>query len=234
MNNKFKNACALGGFIIAVIASVGVLLFSNQKEESIVLSQIDTAISSEQSGENILPEEKKMIVYILGAVHEPGIVKVKENARMYEVLLMAGGATEDADLTKVNLASIVGDGQKILIPYRTEKEKVDSMQIQNHLDDAWVETKEVEIIPFELDYGKEYFESVVESDDLQNGGQVLINLNTASESELTKLKGIGQATAKKIIDYRNEVGFFQSIEDIKNVKGIGEAKFQKIKEQITV
>ena len=62
----------------------------------------------------------------------------------------------------------------------------------------------------------------------------LINLNTATESELETLTGIGVSTAKKIIDYRKKNGKFKSIEEIKNVSGIGDAKYAAIKEDITV
>ena len=62
----------------------------------------------------------------------------------------------------------------------------------------------------------------------------LINLNTATEAELETLTGIGVSTAKKIIDYRKKNGKFKSIEEIKNVSGIGDAKYAAIKEDITV
>jgi competence protein ComEA len=62
----------------------------------------------------------------------------------------------------------------------------------------------------------------------------LININTASAEELDKLSGIGPVLAKAIIDYRTENGPFKQIEDINDVKGIGDVLFEKIKDQITV
>ena len=62
----------------------------------------------------------------------------------------------------------------------------------------------------------------------------LININKASKDDLKTLTGIGESTAKKIIDYREEYGKFKTIEDIKNVSGIGDAKFEAIKKDITV
>ena len=64
--------------------------------------------------------------------------------------------------------------------------------------------------------------------------KTLININKASEEDLQKLTGIGESTAKKIINYREEYGKFKTIEDIKNVSGIGDAKFEAIKKDITV
>ena len=60
------------------------------------------------------------------------------------------------------------------------------------------------------------------------------NINTATQTQLEQITGIGEATAKKIIEYRNENGKFKTIEDIKNVSGIGEAKFNQMKEYIEV
>lgn len=65
-------------------------------------------------------------------------------------------------------------------------------------------------------------------------GQLRININTAKKEELLQLKGVGESTADAIISYRNEVGLFQCIEDLMNVKGIGPAKFEKIKDEITI
>ena len=61
-----------------------------------------------------------------------------------------------------------------------------------------------------------------------------ININTANVSELKQITGIGESTANKIIDYRQNVGKFKKIEDIKEVKGIGESKFESLKNKITI
>lgn len=257
MNNKFKNAIALGGFIITAIISVIVLIFSNKDMGEVELLQVDTVISSgEEKSEIPEVEEKTVVVYILGAVQEPGIVRVKENTRLYEVLLLVGGATEDADLTKINLASNVHDEQKIMIPYRVtieenEKDSViisssnssfksnlDSHEISMNIPEKSVEVNREDlgdVIPFEVDYGKDFFESYEEeTNSMDDDTDKLVNINTAGESELITLKGIGSSTAKKIIDYRNEFGNFKTVEEIKKVKGIGDAKFEKIKDDITV
>lgn len=192
MNNKFKNVCALGGFIIfAIIAS-----FFLPKDDAFEIVQ-DTA-----SSENLYVNEttdladEKICVYILGAVHEPGIIEAPVDSRLYQIIELASGETEDADLSKVNLASIVKDGQKIVIPYK-------AINISGELYNMGVEEN-------------------------------LVNINTASEEKLQSLSGIGASTARKIIQYREDVGSFLSIEDLKNVSGIGESKFNAIKDEITV
>ena len=156
-------------------------------------------------------EEQKVIVHITGAVVNSGIVEVKGSARINDVIEAAGGTTDDADLSKVNLAYEVKDGQKIYIPSKNDKENIEDLEIVS-------ENAGINIID--------------ESNDAQTSGRV--NINTATKEELQSLSGIGESTASKIITYREENGKFKTIEDIKNVSGIGDAKFESIKNQITV
>jgi competence protein ComEA len=151
-------------------------------------------------------EPKEISVYICGNVNNPGVVTVKEGARLDEALALVGGAKEDADLNAVNLAYRLEDEDMIYIPLKGEK----------------LEGKG-DTIPGV---------STVKSVAIKASGK--ININTAGEKELDTLEGIGPATAKSIIQYRNANGPFKSIEDIKKVKGIGDSKFNSIKDKITV
>lgn len=193
MDNKFRNVLTLGGFIIFAII-VAILV---PKGESVEILQ-DTVSDNELSIEDTEIYEEMIFVYIVGAVHEPGIIKAPIDSRLYEIIDLAGGATSDADLEKVNLASVVKDAQKIVIPYIVSG---DSNQGEKNKEQA-------------------------------NNG--LININTASQSMLESLEGIGSSTAKKIIKYRDEIGGFSSIEELMNVTGIGESKFDAIKDDITI
>ncbi len=191
MNNKFKNAIALGGFIIVAI----IIAFFIPKEEEVELSQ-------EAANEDLIKEvDDYIFVYIVGAVHEPGVVKVKSGTRLYEVLELAGGTIDNANLKLVNLASIVRDEQKILIPYITsgDEQNVKENNIGTYMED-----------------------------------NRLLNINTASQSEFQKLTGIGESTARKIIEYREQNGYFKSLEELMNVSGIGKNKFNAIKADITL
>ena len=144
-----------------------------------------------------------------------GIVKIKEGSRLYEAIEMAGGSNQDADLSKINLAYALSDGQKIYIP------------------------KVGEVISEQSEFS-EYITSgfgnnglVEDKNGLANGGEK-VNINTANQTELETLPGIGPSTAQKIIDYRSKKGKFETIEDIQNVKGIGDGKFEEIKDNICV
>ena len=140
-----------------------------------------------------------------------GIIEVEEDSRISDIIDKAGGLLENSNLDEINLAYKVEDGMKIHIPTNEEISK----------------KKEVEVTTNQYVYSekKESKEEIINKK---------ININTATEQELDQLQGIGQSTANKIIKYREENGKFKNIEDIKNVSGIGDAKFDGIRDEITV
>lgn len=156
--------------------------------------------------EQVLQEQENIIIHVTGEVKEQGIVEVHEGARISDVIKEAGGVTDQADLSKINLAYEVQDGQKIYVPNMN-----DQADLENISKDAG--------------------ESVLESNSEKLDK---VNINTALQTELETLNGIGPSTALKIINYRQENGDFKKIEDIKNVPGIGEAKFESLKNSICV
>lgn len=155
--------------------------------------------------------EEAIIIHISGAVEKEGIVKVKEGARISDVIEVAGGLKLEASLKNVNLAYMVEDGQKIYIPTKEEEKEQ--------------EEKEYTIIQ---DGNNN------DSTTKKEEGKGKVNINQATQTELEGLPGIGSSTALKIIQYREENGKFQSIEDIKQVNGIGDAKYNQIKDGISV
>ena len=143
-------------------------------------------------------------VYITGEVKNQGVIELEEGARIADAIEKAGGKTEQANLKNVNLAYQLEDGQKIYIP---------------NINDI-----ETEVI----DDGA----SGIVGDT--TAAQGIININKADENELQSLNGIGESLASSIIEYRKENGKFETIEDLKNVPGIGESKFENIKAYIKV
>lgn len=146
-------------------------------------------------------------VYLCGEVCNPGVYVLQAGSRLYQAVEEAGGLTANARAEAVNLARILVDSEQIYIPNISES--ID--QIEN-------ETQNV-------------ISSAAVSSALSDG---LLNINQASESDLMQLPGIGQVKAAAIVTYRNSNGPFSSIEEIKNVPGIKEAAFEKIKGMITV
>lgn len=152
-------------------------------------------------------EKNKIILHITGEVNSPGIIEIEEGARLADAIEAAGGLTENADINKINLAYPVKDGQKINIP------NVNSVDTGSYITDN-------------------IGENIIIEDISSNTN--LVNINTATQTELETLTGIGPSTALKIIKYREENGKFKAIEDIKNVSGIGDSKFEAIKDEICV
>ncbi len=134
-------------------------------------------------------------VDICGEVKVPGVYKVDTETRVFQVIELAGGLTNDADYTELNRAEKVFDGQKIIVPKKGEPASCTG-----------------------------------QGTDSADDGRV--NINTADSSLLQTIPGIGPSKASRIIDYRETVGRFSSIEEIMNVSGIGEATFQSIKDYI--
>lgn len=149
-------------------------------------------------------EITKIKVHIAGSVVTEGIIELEEGARVADAIKEAGGTTADANTKKINLAQKLQDGQKIYIPNQNETEE----DIMENLGET------------------------IEENRINSSSKV--NINTATQTELELLSGIGPSIASKIISYRKENGKFKTIEDIKNVPGIGEAKFNSIQDQITV
>ena len=171
--------------------------------------------------ENITEEEpvdmQEILVHVTGAVKREGIVRLKEGARIADAIEAAGGVTEKTNIGQVNLAYEVEDGQKIYIPSIDDKKEEG---VEKIIEKEYVTS--------------EPGDEVVLEEESNNNKNDKININTANLIELQEIPGVGEATAQKIISYREENGKFKNIEDIKNVKGIGDSKFEDMKENICI
>ena len=214
INLKNKIIIAVGVIIIAI--TVGIYFYKTTKDNSeieITEDNLTTNTAVENSNETV-EENNKIVVHITGEVNYPGVVVLKEGARVVDAIEAGGGETDEADLSSLNLAYMLSDGEKIYVP---NKEEISQKNLE-----------------------REYITSAKDdSEQSENGAKSTgtnfkININTAKQEELTQITGIGESTAKKIIEYRTQNGKFKSIEDIKNIPGIGDSKFNAMKEEITV
>lgn len=171
---------------------------------------------------NLILSLSVMFCDLKGAVKNPGVYEIKEN-NIYEIINLAGGLTNDADLSYINLSKKVFDEMVIYIPSFKEKPKIcppcQCMEPKKCLIDlpkTTITTKPIISTTIPIT-------TVVK----------LVNINSASKTELMTLNGIGEKVAEKIIEYRLD-NSFKTIEDLLNVNGIGEATFAKIKDFITV
>lgn len=167
----------------------------NKNNESIFVEENESmeVITKKEEKESV-----KIVVDIKGEIKNPNIYWLEEGCIIEDLINVAGGITEEGDLSKINRAQKLNDHEVVIIPNINDKES----EIEN-------------IIPSSNDKNK-------------------VNINTASINELDTLSGIGPSKAESIIKYREENGTFKSIEEIKNVTGIGEALFEKFKENITI
>lgn len=205
MINFIKEKKTIIFIILIIIILIGKNIYnSTQKYNNNV--DVNQVVVNETKDEKEI-EEKIIAVHITGAIKNAGVIMIEENSRIEDVIEKAGGLTEDADITNVNLAFIVEDGVKIRIPSTNDKDEIDIV----------TESSGSEVID--------------ENDETSNG---LININKASQAELETLNGIGPSLALKIIEYREQNGKFKTISDIKNVSGIGENKFNNIRDFIDV
>lgn len=151
--------------------------------------------------------ETEVYVDVDGAVASPGVYRLQDGARVSQAIDAAGGLTAEADVTGLNRASKVTDGQKIYVPTVGEQQATLAAG------------------------GPEGGAAATSGTGASSG---LVNINTASAAELQTLSGIGPSMAQSIIDERTQNGAFASVDDLMRVSGIGEKKFAKIKDCICV
>lgn len=149
-------------------------------------------------------------VYVCGAVNNPGVYELDMGSRLFEAVEKAGGFGQEAEKTSLNLAREVSDGEQIVVLTKEQAQEYAESVI----------------------YGQNVAENVNSKNSGHDNG--LVNINTATVEELTTIPGIGESRALSIIEYRETHGLFTNIESIKNVTGIKDGLFSKIKDKITV
>lgn len=207
-------------FLAIIIVSLATILLKQNigvKENVHVVSKSEEERKDTPKSQNLKTNEQQVkpqkkestsneniTIFISGEVKEPGVVTIEGNKRLSDAIDKLGGFTSEANLNKINLAMKIEDEKHYIIPKIGE---------------------DLENIPKDIDESKS-----VESKSEDSK----ININTANIQELDALPGVGEATANKIISYRDEKGKFNNIEEIKNVNGIGDKKYEDIKEMINI
>lgn len=222
---KDKKRIGILIILVIVLIAFGILylksgfkeLKKNDTESIFVEDTENTNTSTDTSNNNVknnsintnnkevtIPiKDKSIVVEIKGEVKKPDVYTLNEDSIIKELIEAAGGLTENADLNNINRAK----------------------KLQNH---------ELVYIANKNDITKEGINTSSESKASNSQGitNTIVNINTATIEQLKTLNGIGDSKAKSIIEYREQNGGFKSKEDIKNVTGIGEKMFERIKEQI--
>ena len=148
-------------------------------------------------------------VHVAGAVNNPGVYRLRYGSRINDAVVAAGGATTTANLDVINLATVLNEGEQIYVPKRGEKPHTITGRPQ-------------------VGGGATGGASNGGAGGVNGGALSTININLASVVELEQLPGVGPATAKAIVAYREKNGAFQRVEDLLKVRGIGPAKLSEI------
>jgi competence protein ComEA len=138
-----------------------------------------------------------LYVHVAGAVRRPGVVRVPAGSRVAGAVARAGGLTRRADLTAVNLAAQIEDGQQVIVPARGPS-----------------------------------LASAGAPPEPGTPGAPKLGLATATGEQLDELDGIGPTLSERIVEYRTQNGGFGSLEELKEVEGIGEKRFESLREAL--
>ena len=193
-------------FFLGVIATLAFVTLSNRVRPAPIIIEPPppTPLPSPT------PTPRPIRVYVTGEVEEAAVYELSADSIVADAVEAAGNFTEEAAADLVNLAQPLADGMHVHIPA---------------VGEAVVEAER----PIVSGPG-----SAFSASERAGGDGELVNINTASMEQLETLPGVGPATAQKIIDYREANGPFEQVEEIMEVSGIGEAKFEQMEDLITV
>ena len=203
---EYKKVLSIIGGVLAVIVIILVgrgMMASSTKEKVMVTNAVNTTRVEETT--TMMPQN--CYVDIKGEVLRPGVYEFSCESRMQDVIKKAGGFTEEADETKINLAQKITDQMQIIVP-----------NVHSKQEDGLTEGN------------SEKGSSITTS--VSNSKQGTININTATLEELQTIKGIGKKKAEAILQYRKEHGAFRTKEDLLQVKGIGKKALEAIESQV--
>lgn len=208
MENKNKDKIIIG-LIIALAIAIGNNFIKEKQGDSLnenftLLDKNEDDLLLEDETDDDAKENEAMKVHITGQINREGVYEIKDGDRLEDLINKAGGLSPDADSKSLNLAMKLEDQMKIYIPSKDEI-----------LDQEDASTDQI----------------ISNADPSSQEGK--ININEASKEELMTLPNIGEKRAQAIIDYR-EIKKFETIEEIKNVTGIGDKFYQAMQDLITV
>lgn len=156
--------------------------------------------------------EGTLFVHVVGEVHQPGVYELEANSRVLAAIEAAGGATELAILSAVNLARPLADGEQLLVPDAAAAEAPAGGGNQQLLGT----------------------QQTPSTNGTVGGAAALTNINTADQATLEALPRVGPALATRILAWRDAQGGFESVDQLLNVSGIGQKTFEQLRELVTV
>lgn len=204
---EYKKVLSIIGGVLAVIVIILVgrgMMASPTKEKVMVTNAVNTTRVEETT--TMIPQN--CYVDIKGEVLRPGVYEFSCESRIQEVIKKAGGFTEEADETKINLAQKITDQMQMIVPNLHSKQEGGVTEGNSEKGNTSNTTP-------------------------SNSKQGTVNINTATLEELQTIKGIGKKKAEAILQYRKEHGAFRTKEELLQVKGIGKKALEAIESQVT-
>jgi competence protein ComEA len=210
-----------GGVVVALV--LGYALPQHRANHAFTLNPPEATVpaqllasdqNSSAASKTPAPPPMRIVVYVCGDVRRPGVYTFAASARVADGIARAGGALPDADLEQLNLAEPLSDAMKVDVPKRGQI--VPAASYDN-------------VVSASTTHGSRRHSSRhggVSRHKLQPGQT--LNINTAAESELITLPGVGPGLARRIVEYRTANGPFQTVDDLQNVSGIGPSKFERM------
>lgn len=210
--------------LILVLFLFAIIGYFKEKNDEISTKSIKKLSNVSKKTSNL----KTLFVDVKGAVNAPGVYELEDGKRVIDAINLAGGFSDKADTINVNLSKRLTDEMFIVIYTKQE--------IYNYKKSN--ETSNINCASFECvcpDVKNDAcIEKNLKAENNKKEANNKVSINNATKEDLMSLNGIGESKANAIINYRNENGLFKQIEDIKNVSGIGDSVFEKIKNNITL
>lgn len=218
---RYRKQIIIASAILILIVTTSIVYINIRPKEKPKIKEEKITLKKEkkETKEEAIEEYK---VDIKGEVINPGIYTLKKYSRIIDCIELAGGLTENANTTVLNLSKKITDEMVIIVYSNAEvAEFKKTKELEKQVQDSCIQKNEDSLK-----------NDACIDDDSSNTS--LISINTATEDELSSLSGIGPSKAKQIVEYRTTNGPFKTIEDIKQVPGIGDSIFAQIKDYITI
>ncbi len=215
---------------VGILSFIGVYIYNyNNDNKSITTKSNNKVLVSKKEESN--KEEKKGTVFVdvKGAVNAPGVYEIEEEKRIIDAINLAGGLSDNANTVNINLSKKVADEMYIIVYTKNE--------IYNY-NKKNGSTNNITCASNECVCPDANNDACIKKSSSKSNNEVIVSgkvsINTATKEELMTLSGVGESKANAIISYRQDNGNFNTLEDIKNVSGIGDALYEKIKDNISL
>lgn len=229
INGKEKEKILIKVFtVIIIIYFLFTNILGNKGKDN--KEELKDNINIESTESEKIDNLGRIYVHITGFVNKPGVLEMEEGKRLSDAVESAGGLKEGADIKYLNLAKKLIDGEKIYIPNTEEVQNFEkSDSVKEGVTNRYYEEQNIG------NGSQNENENInINNERKLDDNDEKININKVGKEELMKIPGVGNITAGKIIEYRKEKGSFKKVEEIKEIEGIGDLKYEKIKEKICV